>query len=71
MGGDCTKRKVFPLRNLPGITRIISISVYDQVQSLNYRAANQTALALLLFSFAVLAITYGLQRRGITIWPAR
>ena len=57
--------------NLPGVTRTISISVYDQVQALEYGAANQTAMALLLFSFAVLAITYWLQRRGITIWPTR
>jgi molybdate transport system permease protein len=45
------------------------ISVYDQVQALDYSAANQTALALLLFSFVVLAITYSLQRRDITVWP--
>jgi molybdate transport system permease protein len=55
--------------NLAGITRTISISIYDQVQALDYGAANQTALALLLFSFLVLAITYGLQRRGIAVWP--
>jgi molybdate transport system permease protein len=57
--------------NLPGITRTISISIYDQVQALDYYAANQTSLALLLFSFLVLAVTYGLQRRGIAVWPTR
>src|SRR5512133_4262458 len=40
--------------NLPGITRTASISIYDQVQSLNYAAAHQTSLVLLLFSFVVL-----------------
>src|SRR5437588_679734 len=49
--------------NLPGVTRTISISVYDQVQSLQYDAANATALALLAFSFAVLAFVYALVRR--------
>jgi molybdate transport system permease protein len=49
--------------NLPGITRTISISIYDQVQALQYDAANQTALLLLTFSFAVLAVVYGLLRR--------
>src|SRR5438094_1970646 len=49
--------------NLPGVTRTISISVYDQVQSLQYGAANATALALLAFSFAVLAVVYALMRR--------
>ena len=49
--------------NLPGVTRTISISVYDQVQSLQYDAANATALALLAFSFAVLAVVYALMRK--------
>jgi molybdate transport system permease protein len=49
--------------NLPGVTRTISISVYDQVQGLQYGAANATALALLVFSFAILAVVYALMRR--------
>lgn len=57
--------------NIPGQTRTISISIYDQVQALDYAAANRTSLALLVFSFAVLAITYGLQRRIIHVWPTR
>ncbi|MDZ4814961.1 MAG: molybdate ABC transporter permease subunit [Verrucomicrobiota bacterium] len=57
--------------NLPGVTRTVSISIYDEVQSLNYAAANQTSLALLIFSFAVLAVTYGLQRKFIHVWPTR
>ena len=57
--------------NLPGVTRTVSISIYDEVQSLNYAAANQTSLALLFFAFAVLAITYGLQRKFIRAWPTR
>lgn len=57
--------------NLPGVTRTVSISIYDEVQALNYAAANQTSLALLLFAFAVLALTYGLQRKFIHVWPTR
>ncbi|HXG49551.1 MAG TPA: molybdate ABC transporter permease subunit [Methylomirabilota bacterium] len=57
--------------NVPGVTRTVSISIYDEVQALNYGAANQTALAMLIFSFAVLAATYGLQRRFIRVWPMR
>ena len=57
--------------NLPGVTRTISISIYDEVQSLNYTAANQTSLLLLGFSFLVLVVTYGLQRRIVSVWPAR
>jgi molybdate transport system permease protein len=57
--------------NLPGVTRTVSISIYDEVQALDYAAANRTSLALLIFSFAVLAITYGLQRKFIQVWPTR
>lgn len=57
--------------NIPGETRTVSISIYDEVQALNYAAANQTSLAMLIFSFAVLAVTYGLQRRFIHVWPIR
>jgi molybdate transport system permease protein len=56
--------------NIPGVTRTISISIYDQVQALDYAAANQTALVLLIFSFVVLAVTYGLQRRVVQVWAA-
>jgi len=49
--------------NKPGVTRTISISIYDDVQSLNYEAAGQTALLLLGCSFAALAIVSALQRR--------
>src|SRR5579863_6439273 len=49
--------------NIPGVTRTVSISVYDQVQASNYAAANAMAVLLLIFCFAVLAVVYGLNRR--------
>ena len=55
--------------NIAGATRTVSISIYDQVQSLDYAAAGETSLALLAFSFVVLAIAYGLQRRRSVAWP--
>jgi molybdate transport system permease protein len=39
------------------------------VQALDYRAAGATSLALLAFSFVVLALAYGLQRRKAGAWP--
>lgn len=57
--------------NLEGRTRTASISIYDSVQALDYASAGRTALVLLVFSFVVLAVTYGLQRRVWTSWPAR
>ena len=57
--------------NLPGITRTVSISIYDNVQALNYQAAFQTSLLLLGVSFAVLVVTYSLQKTVWAAWPTR
>jgi molybdate transport system permease protein len=51
--------------NLPGVTRTVSISIYDSVQSLDYAAASRTSLLLLVVSFLILVSTYSLQR---TVW---
>jgi molybdate transport system permease protein len=54
--------------NIPGITRTVSIDIYDQVQALNYNAASQTALVLLIISFASLCLVYGVNRRVWALW---
>jgi molybdate transport system permease protein len=54
--------------NIPGITRTVSIDIYDQVQALNYSAANQTALVLLALSFVMLSIVYGVNRKVGAVW---
>jgi molybdate transport system permease protein len=56
--------------NVAGQTRTVSISIYDQVQALNYGAAAQTSLLLLAVSFTALALTYAFQRRFSRLWPA-
>jgi molybdate transport system permease protein len=55
--------------NLPGVTRTISIAIYDDVQSLNFAAAHQTALVLLAFSFATLSGVYALIRKPWAVAP--
>jgi molybdate transport system permease protein len=50
--------------NIPGVTRTVSIAIYDQVQASNYAAANAMAMLLLVFCFAVLTVVYGLNRRS-------
>jgi molybdate transport system permease protein len=55
--------------NIPGVTRTISIDIYDQVQAGNYAAANHTALVLLIVSFVVLSLVYGMNRRAWTVGP--
>jgi len=58
--------------NLAGATRTVSIDIYDRVQSLDYAAANNLAVVLLIFSFVVLSVVYGVNRRvGRRVWPAR
>ena len=57
--------------NIPGVTRTISIDIYDRVQAGEYAAANHTALILLAFSFAILALIYGLNRRIWAVYPFR
>jgi molybdate transport system permease protein len=55
--------------NIPGVTRTISIDIYDQVQSGQYTSANETALVLLVISFILLSIVYGLNRRPWVVGP--
>ncbi|PYX27594.1 MAG: molybdate ABC transporter permease subunit [Acidobacteria bacterium] len=57
--------------NIPGVTRTISIEIYDQVQAGNYSAANHTAFLLLIISFVVLSLVYGMNRRALTVAPWR
>jgi len=54
--------------NIAGVTRTVSIAIYDQVQALDYGGAAETSLLLLGISFSVLALTYGFQRR-MWLWP--
>ncbi|HYM08605.1 MAG TPA: molybdate ABC transporter permease subunit [Terriglobales bacterium] len=49
--------------NIPGVTRTVSIDLYDKVQAVDYAGANATALVLLAISFVTLAVVYGLNRR--------
>ena len=49
--------------NIPGRTRVISIAIYEQVETLNFAQAHVLSGGLLLFSFAVLVLVYTLNRR--------
>jgi molybdate transport system permease protein len=57
--------------NIPGVTRTISIDIFDQVEAANYSSANQTALLLLIISFVVLSVVYGMNRRPRAVGPWR
>ena len=55
--------------NIPGATRTLSINIYDQVQDLNYSAANTTALVLIVIAFVLLSLVYSLNRNSLRVWP--
>src|SRR5437867_11268821 len=57
--------------NIPGVTRTVSIDIYDEVQALNYAGAAETALVLLIFSFVILSVVYALNRNVWVVWPMR
>jgi molybdate transport system permease protein len=52
--------------NIPGVTRTVSIDIYDKVQAVDYAAANQTAMLLLVVSFLLLSSVYAVNRGA---WP--
>jgi len=49
--------------NIPGETQVVSIAVYDHVESLQYAHAHWLAGVLLLLSFVLLVAVYALNRR--------
>ena len=57
--------------NIEGVTRTVSIEIYDDVQSLNYAAAAKTAALLLGISYLVLLGVYGLNRTMWAAWPQK
>lgn len=50
--------------NIPGVTRTLSIAIYDDVQALDYARASQMSLLLLAFSAIVLLFVHTVSRRG-------
>lgn len=53
--------------NIPGETRVVSIAIYDHVETLDYAAAHQLSLILILFAFVVLFAMFLINRR----WQSR
>src|SRR5246127_5693077 len=57
--------------NIPGVTRTVSIDIFDRVQASDYAAANQTAMLLLAFCFTVLAVVYSVNRKSWLVGPVK
>ena len=49
--------------NIPGRTKVISIAIYEHVETLRYTEAHVLSAGLVLFSFCVLLAVYSLNRR--------
>ena len=49
--------------NIPGETQVVSIAIYELVESLEYEKAHYLAGGLMLFSFIVLMFVYGFNAR--------
>ena len=53
--------------NIPGVTRTVALSIYDDVQALDYGAAGEASFILVLFAFSVLTLMYWAQRKVLPI----
>lgn len=51
--------------NIKGETKVASIAIYDEVESLNYAVANQYAFTLFIISFAILLFVYMLNKQMV------
>jgi len=49
--------------NIPNKTQVISIAIYDHVESLEYAQAHWLSAGLLVFSFLLLILVYGINRQ--------
>ncbi|MEL7163363.1 MAG: molybdate ABC transporter permease subunit, partial [Bacteroidota bacterium] len=55
--------------NIPGQTRVASIAIYDEVEALNYGAANAYSLVLFVVTFCILAAVYRINGRATPLHP--
>ncbi|MBF0189292.1 MAG: ABC transporter permease subunit, partial [Magnetococcales bacterium] len=50
--------------NIPGRTQVVSIAIYDHVESFQYGQAHLLSAILLTLSFLILLLVHALNRRG-------
>jgi molybdate transport system permease protein len=53
--------------NIPGVTKVASVAIYNEVEALNYPAANQYALVLFVITFVILLIVYSINNRLLRV----
>lgn len=53
--------------NIPGVTKVASVAIYNEVEALNYPAANQYALVLFAITFVILLIVYSINNNLLRV----
>ena len=51
--------------NIPGVTRVVTVQLYDHVEAQQYGAAHRLAAVLLVFAFVVLLVLQWINRRRL------
>lgn len=59
--------------NIPGVTRVISVQIYDHVEALDYAHAHALSATMIAFSLVVLAVLYSFNKSGSKshVWQSR
>ncbi|MCE6992208.1 molybdate ABC transporter permease subunit [Dyadobacter sp. CY323] len=53
--------------NIPGVTKVASVAIYNEVEALNYPAANQYAMVLFAVTFVILLMVYSVNNRLLRV----
>jgi len=53
--------------NIPGVTKVASVAIYNEVEALNYAGANQYALVLFTITFIILLLVYSINNRLLSV----
>ncbi|PWJ59483.1 molybdate transport system permease protein [Dyadobacter jejuensis] len=53
--------------NIPGVTKVASVAIYNEVEALNYSMANQYAMVLFFISFIILLFVYSVNNRLLRV----
>lgn len=51
--------------NIPGVTKVASVAIYNEVEALNYSVANHYAMVLFTVTFLILLVVYTINNRLI------
>ncbi|WP_031530659.1 molybdate ABC transporter permease subunit [Dyadobacter crusticola] len=53
--------------NIPGVTKVASVAIYNEVEALNYSVANQYAMVLFAITFVILLLVYSINNRLLRV----